>query len=80
MEKTAKEAALDCIRKEAEFLQEFSNEKIVKFRFFWEYASHIVLGMELCKGGSLWELIRKRWDNGESFTDDEAATIVKSIL
>jgi serine/threonine protein kinase len=38
----------------------FDNKRIPKFRFFQEFQSHLMLGMELCRGGSLKDLMRQR--------------------
>lgn len=77
---TSSEEALDCIRNEAHFLKMIDSDKVTKFWFFKEFRSHIVLGMEICKGGSLRDIMKWWWAKGLEFSDDECATIVSSIL
>ena len=36
--------------------------------------------MEIIRNGTLENLIKKRWNSGEKFTDDEMATIIRSIF
>ena len=81
MEKqTSQEEALDCIRNEAHILKQINSDKVTKFWFLREFKSHIVLGMELCKGGSLRDVMKWRKAKGLEFSDDECATIITAIL
>jgi len=38
------------------------------------------MGIELCRGGSLWDLIKRMWNKNQEFSDEDASKIVKSIL
>lgn len=81
MEKdSSNEEALNCLRNEAEIMQLFDDKWIIKYWFLREYWSHILLGMELCRGGSLKDMIKQKKMQGETFTDQEAALIIQNIL
>lgn len=57
---TSNDEALDCLRNEATVLQMFDDKRVIKFWFFQEFRSHLILGMEICRGGSLKDLIKQR--------------------
>lgn len=81
MEKaTSNDEALDCIWNEAHFLKQIKSDWVTKYWFFREFQSHIVLGMELCKGGSLRDLMKWRRIKNLSFSDEESAKIIEAIL
>ena len=70
----------DCLIKEADILQQLNHNNIVKFERILESETRVFLVMELVQGGSLQDYIEQRNKEGNPIKDEEAASIMKSIL
>ena len=70
----------DSLKKEAEILSQLDHDNIVKFVKIYETEKRMFLVMELVKDGQLKTLIDDHAKDNRSFTDEQAATIMKGIL
>jgi len=75
------------LREEAKILSTIEHANIVKVYELVETNTFIYLKMEIVKNGTLCipsinleKLIKKRWENGQKFTDEEVATIMGAIF
>ena len=74
------QAQYDSFMKEADILGQLNHPNIVKFVKIIESETRVFLVMELVKGGQLQEYIEERKAQGIPFTDEEVATIMRSIF
>ena len=74
------QAQYDSFMKEADILRQLNHTNIVKFVKIMESDTRVFLVMELVQGGQLQEYIEERKEKGIPFTDEEVATIMRSIF
>lgn len=65
---------------EAEILAQLNHPNVVRFVKILESDSKFLLVMEWVRGGRLTDFISERTKLKNPFTDEEAATIMKSVL
>lgn len=80
MKKSLRSKNLENFGKESKILQQMNHPNIVKFVAINESETRIFLVMELVRGGQLKALMDQRNKSGNPLTDEEAATIMKSIF
>jgi len=68
------------VLKEAEITSQLQHPNIVKFVRMIETDTRLLLVMEWVKGGQLMQMIEKKKQERKPFTDEEAATIMRSLL
>lgn len=61
-------------------METIENENIVRFLGLIENERFIYIKMELAKGGTLGEFIKRRADNDERLTDQEVSSIMRGIF
>ena len=61
-------------------LSTIDHPNIVKVYEFVETNNFIYLKMEIVKNGALEKLIKKRWEDGKKFTDEEIAAVMAAIF
>lgn len=61
-------------------MQQLNHKNIVKFERILESETRVFLVMELVHGGSLQDYIEQRNKDGNPIKDEEAASMMKSIL
>lgn len=66
--------------KEGEILSQLNHPNIVKFVKVIETETRFFLVMELIAGGSLKAFMEDRFKAGKPFSDEEAATLMKTII
>ena len=75
LSKNTLHSEIDNIRNEVRILSSLDHQNIVKFRTLRQSRKHIYVEMELLSGGTLKSMMATR-----TFSDEEAATIMKGIL
>jgi serine/threonine protein kinase len=65
------------INQEGSVLSSFDHPNIIKFRNFYETNSRLLMEMELCRGGTLKNLMKKR---SKPFAEDEVLVIMQNLL
>jgi len=80
LKKSLRSKNLENLGKESKILQQMNHPNIVKFVAINESETRIFLVMELVRGGQLKALMEERNKSGNPLTDEEAATIMKSIF
>ena len=73
-------ADLDSFNREIDILIKLDHPNIIKLYEVYENDDFIYIVMELCKGGELFDRIIKRTEQGNPFTEKEAATIFKQLM
>ena len=73
---TAPQAARDRLRTEISIVKQLDHPSIIKFYEIFEESKKILIAMENCKGGELFDEILKR----KCFTERQAAQIMKEIF
>ena len=79
----ATDRVINLFRQEAELLNSFNHENIIKIEHLILLQNQFYLGMELIDNGTLKELMDKKFSGqiGQNrFTDEEASKILKCIL
>jgi len=80
MKKSLKSKNLESLWKESHILQQMNHPNIVKFVAINESETRIFLVMELVRGGQLKTLIQERNKKGQPLSDEEAATVMRSLF
>jgi calcium-dependent protein kinase len=73
-------ADLDSFNREIDILIKLDHPNIIKLYEVYENDDFIYIVMELCKGGELFDRIIKRTEQGNPFTEKEAAIIFKQLM
>lgn len=79
MKKSLRNKNLESFWKESQILQQLDHPNIVKFIGINESETRIFIMMELAKGGQLQHMIQERTKAGKPLSDEEAATVMRSI-
>ena len=73
-------ADIDSFNREIDILIKLDHPNIIKLYEVYENEDFIYIVMELCNGGELFDIIIKRTEMGNPFTEKEAATIFKQLM